>query len=194
MGTYYKFNTMKTPLALLVGILGLAVAISAAPGRKAFPNRGRKSYEGYKVIEVVPENEEQLQKLDKMKNNVHLDFWTEPRKIGLPVRIMVEPSVIGAMRSSLGSVDLRVTVVNHNVQESIDEERLRLENNKANMNGQAVNLEDFNKYDDIMALLEDLKAQCAPGVTCETYSIGQSIYGNDLKVLKISKPGENRTA
>ena len=38
----------------------------------------------------------------------------------------------------------------------------------------------------VMVWLEEIKGQCAEGITCEIYSIGKSIYDNDLQVLKVS--------
>jgi len=179
---------MKTAVVLL-----LCVALCAAA--KKFPKRERKSYEGYKVIEVTPTTERQLHTLHKLTRNVNLDFWTEPRKVGVPVKIMVAPSVLDTMRLLMSAADLHVSVVNENVQEGIDKEMRRLASKAANRAaGQAINLDDFNTFEDIMAWVEQIKGQCPAGVTCETYSIGKSIYDYDLTVLKISKPGEGRRA
>ena len=45
-----------------------------------------------------------------------------------------------------------------------------------------------------MSWLQDVKEQCPEGLTCETYSIGKSIEGRDIMVMKISKPGSGRKA
>merc|ERR1711976_118189 len=107
MGT----TSMRTGI-VLVGLLAVCLG--------AIPDRPRKSYEGYKVIEVTPTTEHQLKTLQKMRNNIELDFWTEPRGLGLPVMIMVAPSALDTMRMLMSATKLHVSVVNENVEETVE--------------------------------------------------------------------------
>lgn len=58
----------------------------------AFSESEKVNYRHYKVYNVDPQSEEQVQSLqDLSKQNTH-DFWSEHIHIGAEVRIMVSPN------------------------------------------------------------------------------------------------------
>lgn len=79
-------------------------------------NNAMKSYENYKVYNIVPNNENQVQILTDLKKDGY-DFWSDVVTVDNDVRIMVPPhkdeEFVKYVQSVGLNADLRIT----NVQE-----------------------------------------------------------------------------
>ena len=78
-------------------------------------------FERYSVVRVYPQNEGQMEALVQMRDNPHLDFWTE---IGLnrPVDIMITP-FMKSIYGQLESHGMKVSTMIQDVESLIEEER-----------------------------------------------------------------------
>ena len=79
-------------------------------------------FERYSVVRVYPQNEGQMEALVQMRDNPHLDFWTE---IGLnrPVDIMMTPYMKSSVPAQLESLGMKVSTMIQDVESLIEEER-----------------------------------------------------------------------
>lgn len=74
------------------------------------------SYSNYKVYNVVPRSNEQVQLLVDLKKQEY-DFWTDVFDVGSDVRIMVSPDQDAEFAHYIESVGFNVSVAISNVQE-----------------------------------------------------------------------------
>ncbi|ELT93241.1 hypothetical protein CAPTEDRAFT_155643 [Capitella teleta] len=145
-----------------------------------------KRYDGYKLVEIIPSDVRALHTLGAWNGETSLDFWEEPSSVGEPVHLFLSPESLEAV----GSV-FDYKVLSETIQQEIDEEQARL---KSRVPTPYFEYDDFNDYETIMAEVYDLADRCPAGFTCATYAIGQSVEGEDLIVMHISKDGESRDA
>ncbi|KAK2156094.1 hypothetical protein LSH36_222g04005 [Paralvinella palmiformis] len=106
-----------------------------------------KTYEGYKVLEVVPSTTEQVRAIEGLRRDNEIDFWTLTRKPGLPTRFMLPPNKISRTTDYLKNYGIDIRIINHNVGIQVARERQRLRSREAS--GMAFDLDDFNTYEDI---------------------------------------------
>jgi carboxypeptidase A2 len=171
--------------ALTIFLIGLCLAAVS---------EGRKSYEGYKVLKVVPKNPFQLEFLrHKLVSDDHLDFWTEPSRLGQEVDIMVGPAYLADFQQQLTEASIQINYFIDNVQDTLAPELERLASRNT-PDQHVFNINDFNTLADINAWLQSWTTSCAAGLICEVYNAGNSFEGNPINVLKISKAGTGRLA
>jgi carboxypeptidase A2 len=108
---------------------------------------------------------------------------------------MVSPEKLVKIEHLLRQHKATYVVLHANVQKDIDEEDARLARSRAVPSPFLINYNDFNNYTDIMAELDEVVLRCpvALGVNCETFSIGQSYKGRDIKGLRIFRTDTART-
>jgi carboxypeptidase A2 len=125
-----------------------------------------------------------------MIEDIELDFWTEPNRIGEPVDVLVPPHKLNMFRARAANLDIPVVVRDDNIQRVIDEEFARLSKKES----KALDLNDWNDFDTIETYLEDLEGNCAAGVTCTLSSIGKTYEGRDMLLFKVSTGGADKQA
>lgn len=155
----------------------------------------RKSYEGYAVIEVRPEDEEHLALLRRlMINDQQTDFWATPRRIGGVVSIMLSPEHISNVTSQLRNSGMTVHFSTHNVQTRLSQLWSEIDTGDRRRAFGEMNLNYFNTFEKIYKWMNKTATECRSDVQCEVYTAGQSFAGRPINVFKISKPGPERKA
>ncbi|CAG9856924.1 unnamed protein product [Phyllotreta striolata] len=162
-------------------------------GLLAFARGDFVKYDDYTVYKAIPENENQLATLKSLQHDItfQLDFWTEPKKVGIPVDIMVPPERKEYVQDTFERHQIKYDVMIENVQSRIDEEKLSNEQSK-------LSTEDFNwsKYhtlEEINNWLMLLTKTYPDKVTL--VNGGSSYEGRKILGVKVSfRPGnENKT-
>lgn len=88
---------------ILVALIGLVAVTSAS-----------KSYEGYKVYNVIPTSEAQVQMLNDLRKEY--EFWTDYLSVGNDARIMVLPDQEGEFVTYAKAAGLNANLSIANVQ------------------------------------------------------------------------------
>lgn len=88
---------------IIFALLGLLALSSAS-----------KSYEGYKVYNVIPTSEAQVQMLNDLRKQY--EFWTEYLSVGNDARIMVSPAQDEEFVAYTTTAKLDVNLSINNVQ------------------------------------------------------------------------------
>ena len=96
------------------------------------------------MIRVYPENKDQIEFLDKLQNDPHLDFWTE---IGInrPVDIMVTPFKKSNLEQQLKIGGMKTMKMIENVEDLIQEER----NAKPERKSRQMTWDDYYSVDQV---------------------------------------------
>jgi len=174
---------------LLLAVVGLVGAFHAPLSLTT------KRYDGYKVLNVIPVSQEALDMLHHiMLNDVSIDFWQEPTKIGAEVHMMVPPEQIARIEDMLNDVNVVYKTHVEDVQDILTPMWNEIDSRSMNPEKQAFNIDDFNTLDDINSWLASMVGNCRAGLTCQLYSIGNSYEGRPINVFKISKAGAGRKA
>jgi len=158
-------------------VLCLVAAATAVPAPEVAP--GKTRYDGYQVLSVVPNSVLQARYLQKLSEDMELDFWKEG-PIGVETHIMVPPSRVEEITRKLTKRRFDVQVHIENVQIGLDEHERELARNK-----KAFDYNQYNTLADIYAEIDRLGSNCPEGCTCGTEVIGSSFEGRDLTVLSI---------
>ena len=84
------------------------------------------SYHAYKVLEAVPENNEQvtvLKELEKQSDAPGFEFWKVPHNVNDTCSLSVSPNLIEVMQTYLELKGIKHKVVVEDLQELIEKER-----------------------------------------------------------------------
>ena len=89
---------------------------------------GYFSYRGYQVLSITPNSKEQVNWLVNMRENrgnteCNNDWWTEPRKPGIPVDVSISPDCVERMEKMLKIAAMKYDVSIADLGNLIDEER-----------------------------------------------------------------------
>lgn len=169
---------MKT-LFQVLGLLALAALSTLAEKRR---------YDGYKLYNVFPVTKSQTEFITEMSADVDLSFFYE----GVDrFDILVPPAKQDDFLFQLGRKDIRFDIAEHNLQDVLDMEEEEMKLRKVEP-GRAVDYNNWNTYDNIMAELRILASRCPPGSSCEVQTIGQSHLGRNIDALRIFRNGANR--
>lgn len=155
----------------------------------------RKSYEGYAVIEVRPEDEGHVAMLQQLMTTDHqTDFWTYPQRAGSDVGIMVPPGHIDDVTRQLRNSGMKVRFRTRNIQRKLSRMWSKIDFVDRRRAFGDIHLDYFNTLYKIYNWLNKTATECRSGIQCEVYSAGQSYEGRPINVFKISKPGSGRKA
>ncbi|XP_034490427.1 carboxypeptidase B [Drosophila innubila] len=120
------------------------------------------------------------------------NIWKENSKF---LDISIAKEHVKAARSFLDAHRLEAQVLTENVQTLIDEEQLDGINStqsepgyrtkKASRNGSGMHWKDYHDLETIYAFMREIRAKFP--TICRLYTIGQTVEGRDLKVLRISE-------
>ncbi|XP_045128706.1 LOW QUALITY PROTEIN: carboxypeptidase B-like [Portunus trituberculatus] len=165
---------MKAALVLVLELLLLAISPAWA-----------LSLFGAKLLRVVPEKHDQLLHLRKMLVESPYDFWREPRKIGLPVDIMVTISQLPKIIYDLTSQGLMAEEMIKDVGQMIVE-RVSI----YSRGPRAMDWEDFHDYTTIIQWLNSLVKDYPDLCTLE--DVGKSYEDRAIKLLKVGKGGADK--
>ncbi|XP_028031427.1 zinc carboxypeptidase-like [Bombyx mandarina] len=146
-----------------------------------------RSYENYKVYNVVPTSEIHIQMLGDLKKAGY-DFWTDILTIGGNARVMVAPEQEQEFVNYAHSVGLKPNVTISNVQALINSQLQPATNARSSTLG-SFSWDRYYSLAQIHAWLDEL-VTLYPGVVT-TMVIGTSFEGRELKGIVIDfKKGE----
>ncbi|XP_072047241.1 carboxypeptidase B-like [Amphiura filiformis] len=147
----------------------------------------RIRYDGYQVLRITPENENELRTLHNMQSSSlgeMIDFWKDPTFVNKPVDIMVSPDSKDYIIHSLmrGGVTKIVTFIK-DVQAMIEPPKRRM------VRSTEFDYYHFNTIESINRWVTDTATEYA---TVTEGSLGSSFEGRSIKYLKISQGGSKK--
>ncbi|XP_021341782.1 carboxypeptidase B-like [Mizuhopecten yessoensis] len=139
-------------------------------------------YDGYKVVRVVPQKVEHLlalKALQGQQGHDRVDFWIEPRQVGVPVDLSLSPAVFQHLFSSFTLWGMHPVVILNNVQETIDAQR------PAPIEAEAdFNYEDYHELSEIEAWMKNITDVYSDKASL--FEITKSYEGRTIRGIKIS--------
>ncbi|XP_043247201.1 carboxypeptidase A4-like [Amphibalanus amphitrite] len=180
-------------LGLLVGprVLAQRADIELVPALSGDGGSGPVTYSGYQVLRVQVTGADTAELLRSYENNPGAHFWSESAVQEGPVDVMVSPDVGRRLKEELTRSGASYTVNIEDVQEAIKREnpsdllQPRLQVRQSLQQGHPLTwrkyhrLADHHQYLDFVALRY--------GDLCETFSIGTSTEGRDIKGVKCGR-------
>ncbi|CAD6194913.1 unnamed protein product [Caenorhabditis auriculariae] len=176
-----------------VALLSFLVALVAAEKFGAEPKR---DYTGYKLIRIKsPEADALLEKIENFnyeigdKERLLVDVWLEPSKQNPYAEILVAPEFLQRLLTEFKEfIDIEHTVVEHDVQRKITEEREQLGLDKRRYkrslrNWQSFNESAYHSYQEMVDFMRVLSQQRPDMVTF--LNISKSFEGRQIYGVKI---------
>ncbi|XP_038011018.1 carboxypeptidase A1-like [Motacilla alba alba] len=155
-----------------------------------------ETFFGHQVLRVVPQSNEELQKVQELQELEHLqlDFWLAPRGLGLPVDIRVPFRSLQAVKAHLEASGVSYSIMIEDVQALLDEEQTEMlrSSRQRSLDTNTFNYEAYHTIDEIYNFMDMLVAENPNLVT--KLEIGRSTENRPLYVLKFSTGGTNRPA
>lgn len=139
------------------------------------------TYDGYKVYQITPNNNDHLKLLELLENNKNVDIWMNPKRIYQACTIMVSPEYQNTFEKLFHNEGLKVLI--EDMESVINEER-RKKMEEIPLNKGSVSFDRYMRYYEIESYLEKLALQYKEIVTVENY--GLSYEGRNLTLIKIS--------
>ncbi|XP_059047429.1 uncharacterized protein LOC131842877 [Achroia grisella] len=153
-------------IKILVVLVGIFCISSAA-----------KSYENYKVYNVIPKTEVQVQYLIDLKKEKY-DFWTDVINIDSNVRIMVSPEQAEELVEYSTSVGMAIELSISNIQVLIEAQmKAEIDTKSARLGSFSWN--DYHTLEEIYKWLDELE-ELYPGIV-RTVTVGETYEGRDIK-------------
>ncbi|NXN81955.1 CBPA1 Carboxypeptidase, partial [Bombycilla garrulus] len=155
-----------------------------------------ETFFGHQVLRVVPQSDEELQKVQELQDLEHLqlDFWLAPRGLGLPIDVRVPFRSLQPVKVHLEAAGISYSIMIEDVQALLDEEQtemLRSSRQQA-LSTDTFDYEAYHSIDVIYNFMDLLVAE-NPNVVSKL-EIGRSTRDRPLYVLKFSTGGTNRSA
>jgi carboxypeptidase A2 len=173
---------MVARVAWVVLLLQLAASCSAAEYVE------RKDYSGYKVLEIVPQDIQSVERLRALsRNDEQLDFWNEPSFVGDTVRVMVPPTRVGATLHALENFNIPYTTRTENMQEVTDQIWSHIYNTATPDSQSMAVVNNFLNLTEIYSYMNALVSQCRPDLLCEVVNLGNSFLNHPIYSFRISK-------
>lgn len=138
-----------------------------------------KRYDWYQLLRLYPKDRAQADFIHSQRADGELDFWRE----GLDrFDVLVPPHKQESFKNLMTSNGISFLVEIENIQRNIDAEYLQMLKK-----GLAYDYDNFNTFQDILDEIDALAARCptSVGVSCETFTVGTSYEGRELKALRI---------
>jgi len=155
----------------------------------------RKTYAGYKVLKINPQNEKDVQFLRQlMLSDDSLHFGSRPSVPGRSVDLMVSPEQLNDVNELLQLSGIPHTVKIHDVEHSLKSLWEEIDSKPTNQERaeKVLELNKFNTLDEIVVWMTQLTSQCRSGLTCQLVSLGNSFQARPIYAFRITKEGENR--
>ncbi|XP_052756711.1 uncharacterized protein LOC113520958 [Galleria mellonella] len=146
-----------------------------------------KSYEHFKVYNVVPKTDVQVQYLTDLRKE-NYDFWTDIIEIDSNVRIMVSPEQADELVQYSKSVGMDIQLSIHNVQELIDAQMKPAIGTRSTSLG-SLSWDEYYTLEEIYKWLDELE-ELYPNIV-RTVTIGSTYEGRQIKGIVLDlKAGE----
>lgn len=163
-------------MKLLISVVALAL-LAVSQGSQV----GIRSYSGYEVLKVVPQNEQQFDALRQIYNTGEFDFWLRPTPNG-HADIMVSPEEKEILLPQLAGMNVSVKI--EDVNALIAQEKM---SQKPRAAAGKIEIERFNRYTEIEEWLLTLEA--SSDIVESVTKYGESFEGRGLYVVKLSTGG-----
>ncbi|GMR58480.1 hypothetical protein PMAYCL1PPCAC_28675, partial [Pristionchus mayeri] len=167
-------SAMMTPLRGLILALLSIIALSKK----------------YSVYRISPLTIESLQFLEGLTKDTEIDFWKEPRAVGMEVHAMITDQKSASLLDQLRSRNISFSVMIDDVEKVIKNQKKRaqlkrqkslndLSDSKVNFN-----LAEYHSYDDVISYFDDL-ALTYPHLV-SIHPIGETHEGRQIPLIKIT--------
>jgi carboxypeptidase A2 len=177
-------------MSVAILLLGFCAAVGAFHPPLSLTT---KRYDGYKVLTMIPVDRPTLQLLHSwLINDIHLDFWEEPSRVGSATTFMVPPEHLSRIETGLRKAGINYNIYIDNMQDSLTPMWNEIDKRTLNPDLFAFDINGYNTLADINSWMTSLVGNCRAGLTCTVYSVGNSYEGRPINIFKISKPGTGR--
>ncbi|XP_065359655.1 carboxypeptidase B1-like [Calliphora vicina] len=149
-----------------------------------------KRYEGYKIYEIHYQNENQRVKFYNNFPNMPQPLTMHRMKRDSSMRLLMSATDELEVLKYLSNFAIDFEIVNHNVAESIRNERKATQNKFSSLSN-TISFESYQRFDVINNYMEYLKMQYPERVKLIT--VGKSYEGRDLKAVLITNNTEAET-
>jgi hypothetical protein len=161
--------------------------------------QGRKTYEGYKLLSITPENNLELGLMRRLwqqneDNGGTLDFWIPPTHVGGKIQVLISPEDLTLFVDRLkefgikwvvGVENLAASLVGENEEFSGEgeiEEELGLVERARRKRGTKFNFKKYHRYDTIIDYLKKLEKKTN---LVKLDEIGKTYENRSLVVVKV---------
>jgi len=159
-----------------------------------------KSYENYKVIQIVPKNRQQLEAIQLVKeralgDGITLDFWRHPSKVNASIDVMIDAKDMTVLNRFLYRNNIQSKIIVDNVQKLIDGQMSHIDQSsrvpfKAGDDPASFPIDQYHPIAEINDWIDSL-ASSYPSLV-STFSIGSSHENRDMRVIKIGAQGTKK--
>nr|CAI5848415.1 unnamed protein product [Callosobruchus analis] len=148
--------------------------------------QARVLYTGWQTWRIYLNTEDQINFITALKDNGDIDTWGGNMKT---IDIVVQPAAIEKVSAVLAQNNIKYEVMLDDVQRAINEENPTIIEETDDRKGHRLTWQAYHKTADIHGYLDYL-AETYPDL-CSVKTIGMSVQGRPIKLLKISngKPG-----
>lgn len=148
----------------------------------------RRSYQGYKVYEVLQKTADQARFLHHLEqSNPSLDFWHLSKQLNDKARIMVPPRQQQSFVADMRRNGFHFDVLINNVESTIQDHTIVAPRNPSSMEDTI--LHSYLRHTDINKYLDDLANKYATHVSVD--QIGTSHEGRALRTITINGAANN---
>lgn len=185
-------HVLRLGILVLFGTLVTSKSIEVTD--KVKKNEETKfSYMNYKVVDVTPKNQNQLEDLRKLEsiNVVGVDFWAEPAQVDETISLSVEPTAYKTLESFLDQRDIQHNTKVTNLQELIDDEMksiLKEDLDDFGYRDPSLSYYDsksFNRLNQITTHLREIQKQ-DDTQSMSISSIGTTFEGRPIEMVTLS--------
>ncbi|KAF5296419.1 hypothetical protein FQR65_LT01406 [Abscondita terminalis] len=149
---------------------------------------GKKSYLGAQLWQVIIDSQEKLNTVDGLEIIEYLQNWG-PAYNTPYYDVFVEFTWIESVKKEFENNNIEYEVTINDFKKLIDEENQQV---VQNLEGHNLTWEKYHRLEDIESFVDYLATRYTS--ICNVVTIGQSIEGRLLKVLKVSSGRSNNTA
>ncbi|XP_046971388.1 zinc carboxypeptidase-like [Vanessa cardui] len=137
------------------------------------------SYKDYKVFNIIPKTEEDVDIIKSIHKENKYIFWSDKIKVDSDVKIMVKPDEASDFKNYAESIGLNAKLVIQNVQSFIDAQLKR----PLVRNSQQYNWDYYQTLEEIYDWMDEIAEEHPDVVTI--IDLGRSVEGRVIKGVKI---------
>jgi hypothetical protein len=153
---------------------------------------GQKSYDGWSLFKVHPDNTTQVDFLNSLREKVDglIQVWQQGNT-NRPFDIFMSPKVKETFKALLEEMKIKFSATSNNVQQALDAEKIPAPRNRASTVKNGEWFTKFLKYEEIMRAIDTLVTNYPSLV--KTESIGKTHQGRPITVVTVGG-GKNKPA
>jgi len=145
----------------------------------------QKSYDGYRVVRSLartPAGQAFIER-ELQRNGEECNVWKAPQKIGFPTFMMCSNTTSNTMVDRVEAAGIKVDTIIENVGSLLNQEAVA--RNRVKRQTATMNWDDYQRYDTIIAWMEQLAADNPDFVTLT--NMGTSHEGRKILLMKIGR-------